>query len=225
MKPIIGVIARPNGSTTVRDVFYINKEINDAVIKNGGISIIILPPVLEKLADNNIENTSKLTDEQYEDIKRQVDLCDGIICPGGDEFFDYDFKVIEYCYNINKPLLGICLGMQAIACLFNGSMLDFDGLNHKVETKYVHKVKLNKSSKLYSILKKEEIKVNSRHKSYISFTDLKVSGVSEDNIIEAVEDDNKKFFVGVQWHPESMLEYDITENLLFSYFIECCRRK
>ena len=167
MKPIIGVIARPNGSSTKRDVFYINKEINDAIVRNGGIAVIILPPILEKLFGKSIENTSKLNAAQLDDIKRQIDLCDGIICPGGDDFYDYDLRIIEYCYQKDKPLLGICLGMQAISCLFNGKMLDFNNLYHKSEDSYVHKVKLYKNSKLYKILQKENIEVNSRHKSLL----------------------------------------------------------
>jgi len=223
MKPIIGIIARPSNSSTSRDIFYINKEINDAVVQSGGIALVILPPILEKLVEKNINNTSKLTQEQFEDIKKQIDLCDGIICPGGNDFYDYDLKVVEYCHKIDKPLLGICLGMQTMACLFDGKMQDFNNLNHKSEEKYVHKVKINKDSKLYNILKKESIEVNSRHKSYIVETKLDISGISEDGIIEAIEDKNKEFFIGLQWHPESMYEYDITENNIFSYFINSCR--
>jgi len=222
VKPIIGVIARPNASTTMRDKFYINKEINDAIVKNGGVAIIIIPPVLEKLVCNNLENTSKLNSEQIEDMKGQIDLCDGIICPGGDDFFDYDLKIIEYCHQCNKPLLGICLGMQAMSYLFNGKMVDFNHLDHKSEKKYVHKVKLNKNSMLYHVLNAENIMVNSRHKSYIISTDLNICGISGDDIIEAVEDKNKKFFIGVQWHPESMIDYDKKQNNLFEYFIKCC---
>lgn len=222
-KTIIGVIARPDVSSSSRDIYYINKEINDAIVQNGGVTIIIVPPVLEKLTQKTIDNTLKLTDEQFEEIKTIINMCDGIVCPGGNDFYDYDLKVIKYCYDIDKPLLGICLGMQTMGSLFNGTMQDFKHLNHKSEEKYVHKVKLNKNSKLYSILKKEFIDVNSRHQSYIGTTDLDISGVSEDNIIEAIEDKNKKFFIGVQWHPESMLEYDITENNIFSYFINSCR--
>ena len=44
------------------------------------------------------------------------------------------------------------------------------------------------------------------------------------NVIEAIEDKNKKFFIGVQWHPESMYSYDILECNLFDYFIEVCRK-
>lgn len=213
MRPIIGVVARQSISS--REIYCINKEINDAVVKNGGTAIIMMPPTLD--------NALLLTDEQFKEIKQIIDICDGIVCPGGDDFHDYDLKIIKYCYEINKPLLGICLGMQIMSCLFNGNMKDFEQSNHKSNEKYVHEVRLNKDSKLYDILKKEVIKVNSRHKSYIEYTDLDIVGISSDHIIEAVEDKNKKFFIGVQWHPESMIECDITENNLFSYFVDCCR--
>lgn len=223
MKPIIGIVARTD-IFSQREKYCINKEVNDAVISNGGISIILPPPTLESYFGKTFEDTAKLTNQEFESLKQSINLCDGIICPGGDEFYDYDLKIVEYCYKIDKPLLGICLGMQALGCLFNGTMLDLDNLNHKSEEKYVHKVKIDKKSKLYNILKKEEINVNSRHKSYVVKTDLEASAKSCDNVIEAIEDKNKKFFIGVQWHPESMIKYDTTQNELFSYFIECCKK-
>ena len=220
---IIGVVARPDTLSSKTEAFVINKKINDAVVKNGAQVIAILPPITEELINKNIETTNKLTQGQFEKIKQVINLCDGIICPGGDDFYDYDLKIIEYCHNINKPLLGICLGMQTMSCLFNGHMKDLEYQNHKSDARYVHMVKIKRDSKLYEILNKEIIEVNSRHKSYIESTDLNITGMSEDNIIEAVEDKNKKFFIGVQWHPESMIEYDITENNIFSNFINSCR--
>ena len=42
---------------------------------------------------------------------------------------------------------------------------------------------------------------------------------SEDGIIEALEDKTKKFFIGVQWHPESLLS-DKYSIRLFDAFVE-----
>lgn len=50
-------------------------------------------------------------------------------------------------------------------------------------------------------------------------TKLSQVAYSEDGIIEAIEDKNKRFFIGVQWHPESLME-DRYSDKLFSYFIE-----
>lgn len=224
MKPIIGVVARNDVSISLKEICYINKEVNDAIIKNGGIPLVITPPTLESLVGRTLEDTQKLTDDQNNGLKKMIDLCDGVICPGGDEFFHYDLMTIEYCYKIDKPLLGICLGMQAMGYLFGGQLEDVNNFKHKTNNRYVHEVRIDEQSNLYSILNKSNINVNSRHKSQVINTSLDIVGLSNDNIIEAIEDKKRTFFIGVQWHPESMIEYDIAENKLFSYFIDCCRR-
>lgn len=217
MKPIIGVVGRPEILTSGTKIFYINQEINSSIIKNGGSVNIIIPPITDNLNIN-------INEEQLNEIERQINNCDGIICQGGDDFYDYDLKIIEYCHKNDVPLLGICLGMQAMSCLFGGTMKKLETGKHKTKGLFVHKVKINNNSKLYDIFKTETLQVNSRHISYITKTSLKVVAISDDDLIEAVEDTNKKFFIGVQWHPETMIEYDILENNLFSYFIDCCRR-
>ena len=40
--------------------------------------------------------------------------------------------------------------------------------------------------------------------------------------IEDIEDKNKTFFIGVQWHPENMISYDKKQNNLFKNFIKSC---
>ncbi|MBR6252409.1 MAG: homoserine O-succinyltransferase [Clostridia bacterium] len=44
-----------------------------------------------------------------------LDMCDGFIIPGGNKVYDFLFEVINYCIKKNKPILGICLGAEAIA--------------------------------------------------------------------------------------------------------------
>ena len=63
----------------------------------------------------------------------------------------------------------------------------------------------------------DSIDVNSRHMDYVKYTDLMVSAYSRDNIIEAVEDKNHKFFLGVEWHPESIK--DIYSNSILKEFL------
>ena len=65
--------------------------------------------------------------------------------------------------------------------------------------------------------------VNSRHQEVVLNTDLYVCARAEDGSIEAVEDTNKKFYLGVQWHPESMIGYDSDARKLIETFIACCR--
>lgn len=45
-----------------------------------------------------------------------LDICDGFLFPGGDKIEEAHYEIIEYAIENNKPILGICLGMQAMAC-------------------------------------------------------------------------------------------------------------
>lgn len=222
---LIGVVGRPEMLESGNEIYYINREINEAIIKNGGTVITLVPNMIETFTNKNINNTKKMSENEFKKLKSIIDICDGIICQGGEDYYDYDLKIIEYCYQIDKPLMGICLGMQTMACLFGGKMKLLNNFSHKSRKKYVHNIKINKDSKLYEILQVENLMVNSRHKSVVIATDLNCVAFSCDGIIEGVEDKNKRFFIGVEWHPESMIEYDIVENKLFSYFIDCCRGK
>ena len=191
----IGIIGRKND-----DKITFNKEISDVIKKYDFIPLGIIVD-FENNGDNEFIKTKPL-----------IDLCSGIILQGGSDYYDIDIIITKYLHKNNIPTLGICLGMQTMAMAFNGNMGDIN--NHKSDKLYVHSVDINKDSKLYDILKKDKIIVNSRHKSYIINTDLKVSGQA--NIIEAIEDNAKDFFIGVQWHPETLM--DENSILLFNNF-------
>ena len=146
-------------------------------------------------------------------------LCDGFILPGGD-YETIDFLIIKYAYEFDLSLLGICMGMQSLGKYFNGNLELVD--NHYSKSDY-HFVNIDSSSKIFKILNRSKIKVNSRHKYKLSNTDLKISAYSQDNVIEAIEVSNKKYIIGVQWHPESMISYDIVSKQLLDSFIESCK--
>ena len=158
-----------------------------------------------------------LENDTFDNILNYINMCDGIILPGGDDIYPLEIDLCRYLYDNNIPTLGICLGMQTMAVAINGTVSTLSSLDHKSYEKYVHKVKIYNNTKLHNILKAKEILVNSRHKDYIKTTDLVISAISDDNIIEAVEGKNKKFFIGTQWHPENL--DDENTQKLFSYFI------
>ena len=69
-----------------------------------------------------------------ENYKEIIDVCDGIIFEGGDNFEEYDFKALKYLYDKDIPVLGICLGMQAMGVLFDGKLVDIKK-EHKLDKK------------------------------------------------------------------------------------------
>lgn len=154
---------------------------------------------------------------EYTKILNIMNLCDGFIIPGGSNIHDIDLKIVQYIHKIDKPLLGICLGMQTICETFGGTLQNIS--NHQSNLNYVHEINIKPNSKLNSILKEENILVNSRHNEGVITTDLDIVAYCSDNIIEAVEDKTKKFFIGVEWHPESLIN-DIYSKYLFDAFIQ-----
>lgn len=155
------------------------------------------------------------------DVSYYLDICDGFIVPGGITWNEADIEIIKYVFKVNKPLLGICAGMQALANIdtFIDNTIKVD--NHNVPNEeYVHEISINDGI-LKNILNKDKIKVNSRHnymiepKSY-----FKIDAVSYDGVIEAISFPEFKFIVGLEWHPEDM--DDENQNKIFKYFISKC---
>lgn len=180
--------------------------------------------ILKKLRKFNVKTIGILVDSELDkdisNIISTIDECDGVILPGGENHTSIDFDIINYLYNNDIPTLGICLGMQYMGMLFNNNQR-IKINNHKIFEKYAHKVLINKDSLLYTILNEEEIMVNSRHYNVlpnnVHYDNVSISAFSDDGSVEALEDKNKKFFLGVQWHPE--LLDDANSDKLFEYFI------
>ena len=87
----------------------------------------------------------------------------------------------------------------------------------------VHTVKLDKNSKLFNIIGEEEIYVNSRHRYKVTDIGNFTAVGFSDNIIEAIEDKSKTFAIGVQWHPENLMNTSPSQKL-FKAFINACRK-
>lgn len=155
------------------------------------------------------------------DISYYLDICDGFIVPGGITWNETDIKIIKYVFKTNKPLLGICTGMQALANIdtFVDNTIKVE--NHNVPNEeYVHEISINDGI-LKNILNKDKIKVNSRHNYKVEPKDyFKIDAVSYDEVIEAISFPEFKFIVGLEWHPEDMDDED--QNKIFKYFISKC---
>ena len=155
------------------------------------------------------------------DITFYLELCDGFILPGGTTWNDVDIKIIKYVFKINKPLLGICAGMQALANIDTFIDNTIKVNNHSFPNmEYVHEISIN-DGVLKDILNKDKIKVNSRHNYQVEPKDyFKIDAVSNDGVIEAISFSEFKFMVGLQWHPEDM--NDDNQDKIFKYFLSKC---
>lgn len=218
---IIGIVGRCGISYTNRNTIEVYENYRLAVIKNNAACILILPPQKCEYYEQKPNELEKLTDYEKEILDAQLKLCDGIIMPGGNKRFEYDNYICKYCEENDIPVLGICMGMQ-IMCNYKNDNKNIEIPNHYSTCLYKHEIKLDKTSLFFQILKCEQIKVNSFHHYRVQNSGTLKSVAYCDDIIEAVEDDTKKFFIGVQYHPERNLDNDIYSQSLFEYFINKC---
>lgn len=155
-----------------------------------------------------------ISNNDYDNVIEMIKMSDGVVIPGRNKGgTSMEFNIIKYLYDNDIPTLGICLDHQSMGIVFGGKKENVEG-HHKLGEKYVH---INKASLLYRIIGKERLLVNSKHKKIVVGTSLDISAYNNENMPEAFEDKTKKCFIGVQWHPESIMDED--NKKIFDYFI------
>ena len=219
-RPIIGVSARPYITDNGRNALVILESIRRVIINNGGIPHIILP-TQDMVYMNNRE--TPLTDKDKEILDAQINMCDGILMPGGDFMYFYDNYICEKANKKDMPLLGVCMGMQ-VMCNYNNDNKNIFIEGHKdLQKEYVHSVNIIPGTKLYDIIGEEKIMVNSIHRTKVPNSgDYSISAKAEGDIIEGIEKKDKLFNIGVQWHPERT--DDAPSRKIITAFIDACKQ-
>lgn len=235
-RPIIGisssVIVDEAGSFAGYKRAYVNKDYVDAVVRAGGVPLII----------------PFSTDKEV--IISQAQLIDGLILSGGHDISPYNYGqepsqkigetfperdtyemiLLEESKKRNIPILGICRGFQLINVAAGGtlyqdlSLIPGNILKHNQvsnPTLKTHKVEIKENSFISSIFGKETM-VNSFHHQVINkvANDFIVVAKASDGVVEAIEHKTYKFLVAVQWHPEMLAVNCEKARELFSKFVE-----
>jgi len=180
-----------------------------------------------------------------------LDRVDGVLVPGGGDFLpgteypetvrfdpapaalrDFDERLIEGARERELPLLAVCYGMQLLALSRGGSIL-YDiptdrptASDHRLpEADGRHALRVEAGTRLAAVLGPAPGPVNSLHHQAVDEpgAGLRVAARAEDGIVEAVEDPEHGFCVGVQWHPEKM--EGLHRDRLFAAFVAACRER
>lgn len=140
-----------------------------------------------------------------------------------------DELLLQDASNLYKPLLGICYGFQALNVWHGGTLNQHlvTGLNHNAgrSVPEAHLVEIEGRSRLRRILglgSKNQLTVNSSHHQAVAVLGqgLVRSAWTEDGVIEAAEGHGDQFLLGVQWHPERILQESKAAQCLFQAFVD-----
>jgi putative glutamine amidotransferase len=225
MKPIIGIVEWPYKDEDGDLIYEVPNNIVEKISKHGGIPVGIFPTQIEDFQNKRLSEIDELTFIEKQDLIESLDRVDAIIKPGALKIYGYERYIYDYAFNKDIPYLGICAGMQMMAGYQNNkynNVKNETDIHHSKE-EYAHTLRILKDTLLYNILKEEEIMVNSRHRYHIANPGInEVNALSEDGIIEGIENRDKLFHLGVQWHPENL--NDENTNKIFDEFIESAKK-
>jgi len=133
-----------------------------------------------------------------------------------------DYYLLDLALELNKPVLGICAGMQLINIYFGGKLIQhLDNLDLHYGEKE-HQIRIADSRWLSRIGEGDSLIVNSNHHQGINpdfiGANLKPVAWTMDGCIEALEHTGEQCILGIQWHPERMKDIEHRERI-FSFFI------
>jgi len=236
-RPLIGICSRPGEDDP--DLSYINSHYAKAVQDAGGIPVA-LPYGFEaaSIAHEIMERIDGLLLTGGGDVSEEGfggnNYAEG--CVARISFLSVDRDVFEWaavraCWDMNKPCLGICRGMQVMNVSYGGKLLrdiaethPDSTINHWQPKPWnipTHSVRIEPTSWLAQILGGLEFEVNSMHHQAIAqpSPQARIVAWAPDATPEAIEFDSKRFFIGVQWHPEQLG----TMPQLFEAFVDAAR--
>jgi len=228
-KPIIGIIGKVQPQYG-EDIWHRIDEVDEIrylIVKNGGIAITLLPTeVTLNFNDNDIKDDTVLSDEEKNELYRQIDLCDGFILQGGLYSSKYEIEMAKRIIELDKPLIGICAGFNNILRAIGTDVIEDKTRSHDIYDKdYRHEVSVIKNTKLYDLINEDKYNVNSIHTMIAPKEKVegyaKISSLSYDGLVESFELENKKFVVGIKWHPELMLEDEFPNKLFKEFILKC----
>lgn len=204
MKKIVGITCDIKGKYYESEIAYSEK-----VIKSGGIPFYLPMNTSKKNVSKIISSIDSLIVTGSRDIDPIFygERKSKFINPLDKDRTISELLYIEFAKKRKKKVFGICGGMQLLNVAYGGSLHQDISFSTKNPVKHsdgaVHKINVKTESKLYKILRKKTVLVNSFHHQSINSLGkgLLITAKTKDNVIEAIESNNG-LVIGVQWHPE-----------------------
>lgn len=232
-KPVIGLIPLVDEG---RDSFWMLPGYMNGIARAGGIGVML-----------------PLTDEDA-DIEEMLSRFDGFLFTGGHDVSPsmYGHEKTELCGDccegrdamekklllgalaMDKPVLGICRGLQLMNAVLGGTLYQDIPKQHPSETNHrmaapygraEHTVDIQPGTPFAQLGMPETIGVNSCHHQGILelAPELKAMAIAPDDLVEAAYVPGKKYACAVQWHPEFFPVEDAISGMIFKSFVAAAK--
>lgn len=137
-----------------------------------------------------------------------------------------DMALLKKAEQLGLPVLGICRGAQLINIYRNGSLCQ-NVTPLRVNTRHrplllpLQTVRVVRDTRMGNIMRGPSFGANRIHSQTIKELGqrLRVVAVDNDLFVQAIENTEGQWLMGVQWHPEYLL-YHPVHRRLFKYFVD-----
>jgi len=239
MKPVIGITSTPSVETLSHGTFarhVMGAAYVDAVLDAGAVPLVLPPqpdniaPLLEIVDGVLLSGGADIEPWRYG--AAHVHAATYGLDPARDAF---ELALGQAAIERDVPLLGICRGIQVLNVLRGGTLIQDVPTEHESPTPVQHRQQavglaadeighpvFLEDDRLKVLFAAEEVGVNSFHHQAIDdlAPGLTVAGRAPDGLAEAVVLPDRRFVVGVQWHPELMFRRHAAQRRPFAALVE-----
>jgi putative glutamine amidotransferase len=226
-RPLIGITATCTAIGGEQPRHHLRWEYVTCVERAGGTAIII--PI-------------------QDDPTAALEACDGLLVPGGDDFdpgiwgepvhpmarlenparYLTERKLWDAMPE-GMPFLGICYGCQMLNVSRGGTLIQHlpDVVGHEEHTGGTMQNYQLEAGSLAGRLMGTAPRGKSYHHQAVDRlgSGLRVVGRNEDGTVEAIEDTDGRWIVGVQWHPERTMESEESQALFRAFVAKATEYK
>lgn len=216
MRPILGItsdlIIRTNREGRPWNSNRLLTSYSTAIVAAGGVPLV-LPLATPEICESTLRRIDGIILSGGKDIPPQVlgEPPHPKVKPLPMERWDSERMWLETALAMDKPVLGICLGMQVMNVVAGGGMVQDipdqrpGSLVHGTPSRLDrHTVTIEPQTRLAELAPSLTVEITSSHHQCVRDVPApyRLAATSEDGVIEAIERPDKDFVLGVQWHPE-----------------------